>query len=64
MFKLACKDLGADCDFEAQGATKEEAMEMMMKHATEAHPEKMEEMKDMPEAEVSAMMMGKMQEMA
>ncbi len=63
MYKLACKDLGApECDYIAQGETQEETLNQMKMHAMQAHPEKMEEMKDMPEEDVNKMMIGKMTE--
>jgi len=61
MKTLSCKDLGAECAFVASGETNEEAMKKMMDHAKEAHPEKMEQMGKMSEADVNAMMMAKIQ---
>ena len=37
MFTLACKDMGVDCPFVAEGATKEEAMKASADHAMSAH---------------------------
>ena len=35
--ELACREVGVDCDFKAQGKTLEEIMEQCAKHATEEH---------------------------
>ncbi len=37
MFKLACRDLGQECDFVADGATKEEVMGKLMEHGKSMH---------------------------
>ncbi len=37
MFTLACKDMGQDCPFVAEGATKEEVMQKLGAHAKEVH---------------------------
>jgi len=37
MMTLACKDMGKDCPFVAQGETKEEVLQKLGAHAKEAH---------------------------
>ena len=37
MFTLACKDMGMECDFVAEGATKEEALQKSEEHALDVH---------------------------
>jgi predicted small metal-binding protein len=37
MFTFECKDMGMDCDFVANAASKQEVMDMAMAHAVEAH---------------------------
>jgi predicted small metal-binding protein len=37
MFSLSCKDMGQDCPFVAEGATKEEVMQTLGQHAKEVH---------------------------
>ena len=37
MFTLACKDMGVDCPFVAEGETKEEAMQKSEEHALDVH---------------------------
>jgi len=44
MEKFACKNLGMDCDFVAEGATKEEVMKMAMEHGGTVHADMMKDM--------------------
>jgi predicted small metal-binding protein len=44
MEKFACKNLGMDCDFVAEGATKEEVMKMAMEHGNVVHADMMKDM--------------------
>ena len=44
MEKFACKNLGMDCDFVAEGATKEEVMKMAMEHGSVVHADMMKDM--------------------
>jgi predicted small metal-binding protein len=44
MEKFACKNLGLDCDFVAEGATKEEVMKMAMEHGSVVHADMMKDM--------------------
>lgn len=37
MMTLACKDMGQECPFVAEGMTKEEVMQNLGAHAKEAH---------------------------
>ena len=37
MKMLACRDMGADCDFQATGDSVEEVMQKAGQHAAEAH---------------------------
>jgi predicted small metal-binding protein len=37
MFSLSCRDMGMDCDFVADGASKEEVMQKAMQHSMQAH---------------------------
>ena len=37
MKTLACRDMGADCDFKATGDTMEEVLQKAGQHAAEAH---------------------------
>ena len=46
MEKFACKNLGLDCDFEATGATKEEAIQKAMAHGNVVHADMMKEMSE------------------
>ncbi len=60
MKTLACSDLGAaECTFVASGETNEDVVQKMMEHAKAAHPEKMEQMKNMTPEEMNAMMVAK-----
>lgn len=34
---LCCRDVGVDCDFQAQGETEEEIMRQVAQHAKDAH---------------------------
>ena len=53
MKKLACRDVGIDCDFVAEGETTEEVLQKGMEHAKTSHnmtdadmtPEMMEKVK-------------------
>ena len=44
MEKFACKNLGLNCDFVAEGATKEEVMKMAMEHGNVVHADMMKDM--------------------
>jgi len=44
MEKFACKNLGLDCDFVAEGATKEEVMKTAMEHGSVVHADMMKDM--------------------
>lgn len=55
MKKLACRDLGTDCDNVEHGETSEEVKQKMMEHAKEVHPEKVENL-----TEEDSQMMGKL----
>jgi predicted small metal-binding protein len=44
MEKFACKNLGLDCDFVAEAATKEEVMKMAMEHGSVVHADMMKDM--------------------
>lgn len=58
MMSLACKDMGnMDCEYVAQGETKEEVMKMAMDHAMSAHG--MTEADMTPEMQEKAMSMVK-----
>lgn len=35
--RISCKDLGADCDFVARGATEKETLDGLMQHVHETH---------------------------
>jgi predicted small metal-binding protein len=57
MFTLACADLGMpSCPFVAKGDTEDGVIMAMKEHALSVHPEAMEKMKGMPEADMMAMM--------
>ncbi|HAV76810.1 MAG TPA: hypothetical protein DCX53_05580 [Anaerolineae bacterium] len=51
MEKFACKNLGLDCDFEATGATKEEAIKKAMEHGNVVHADMMKGMSEEQMAE-------------
>ena len=36
-YKLACRDLGVNCDFVAKGETKEQVLAEAIKHAKKVH---------------------------
>jgi len=36
-YKLACRDVGVDCDFVAKGETKEQVLAEATKHAKKVH---------------------------
>jgi len=38
-FSLTCKDMGINCNFKAEGESKEEVIKKTMDHAKVAHPE-------------------------
>jgi predicted small metal-binding protein len=44
MKRLACRDVGLDCDYIIKGETEEEIMENAVQHAWEIHAIKPEEM--------------------
>ena len=62
MKTLACRDMGVDCDFVAQGETEKEVMDKAMEHVKAVHPEKAEEMKAMSQQETESAMMAKMKD--
>jgi len=43
---LACKDMDIDCDYVARGESKEDLMEVAVKHAKEVHKYTDEQLKD------------------
>jgi predicted small metal-binding protein len=59
MMKLSCKDMGAVCDFEATGMTREDVKDKMMKHAMSEHKEMMDKMSENEKGEMM-MKMNKM----
>jgi predicted small metal-binding protein len=44
MKKLACRDVGVDCDFIVEGLSEEEVLNKAQQHAYEVHAIKPEEM--------------------
>ena len=46
MKTITCAQFGGPCDFAMTAATEEEMKAMCWKHAAEAHPDKMEEVKE------------------
>jgi predicted small metal-binding protein len=56
MMKLSCKDMGAECGFEATGMTKEEVKDKMMKHAMSEHKEMMDKMSENEKGEMMVKM--------
>lgn len=56
MHTLACADFGVACDFVAQGETPEACISAAMEHVKSTHPEKLEAMSAMPQADVMAKM--------
>jgi predicted small metal-binding protein len=44
MKKLACRDVGLDCDFVMEGVSEEEVLNKAQQHAYEVHAIKPEEM--------------------
>jgi predicted small metal-binding protein len=44
MKKLACRDVGLDCDFVVEGLSEEEVLNKAQQHAYEVHAIKPEEM--------------------
>ena len=44
MKKLACRDVGLDCDFVMEGVSEEEVLDKAQQHAYEVHAIKSEEM--------------------
>jgi predicted small metal-binding protein len=63
MYTLACKDLGSECDFVANGETQDAVLLVMMGHASTAHAAEMAKMTEgkTPE-DIKAMLTGKMKE--
>lgn len=59
MMRLACKDMGTDCPFVAEGNSAEEVKAKMMDHAMADHKEMMDNMTEEEKDE----MMKKMDEM-
>jgi predicted small metal-binding protein len=45
-YKIACKDMGIDCDFVAHGDTEEEILEKASAHAKEVHGYTDEQLED------------------
>lgn len=50
--QLSCSDIGMDCDFTAWGETEEELLDLVRRHAREAHG--IEEMTEELEEKVTA----------
>jgi len=63
MYTLACKDLGAACDFVARGETQDAVLQTMMEHAAVAHPQDVAKMSEgkTPE-DIKAMLTEKMKQ--
>lgn len=58
MYTLSDKDMGIDCDYVAEGKSKEEVMKMAADHAMKVHKEEIDEkMKTMTKGEMDEMMM-------
>lgn len=64
LYTIKCSDMGVkECNFMAEGKTKEEAMKKLMEHGMEAHQKQMEQkMKQHTKQELDDMMMSKMKE--
>lgn len=63
MKTLACRDVGIDCDFVAEGMTEEEVMQDGAQHVQKTHPEVMKKMMEtMSEADMRTAMIAKMKE--
>ena len=55
MYTLACKDMGVDCPFVAEGATKEEVLKVSADHAMAEHGMTAESMTDEMKAKADSM---------
>lgn len=63
-FTLSDQDMGVDCDYVAEGDTKEEVMKMSKDHMMKDHPMESEKMmKKYSEKQMEEMMMEKIKEM-
>jgi len=51
MEKFACKNLGLECDFVVEGATKEEVLKHAMEHGNVVHADMMKDMTEEQMAE-------------
>jgi len=49
MKTLTCTQLGGDCDFVMKAETEKEMSKIAWQHAADEHPEKMENMEDVPQ---------------
>ena len=59
MLRVACKDLGLDCNFVATGATLAEVKQKTMMHIQEIHPEIFSRMSPEQMAEIEKIMESK-----
>lgn len=63
MKKLACRDMGMNCDFVATGMTDEEVMQKLGAHGKMTHPKELVEMaKTMSQEQMMAMMKSKIKD--
>lgn len=63
MKKLACRDMGMNCDFVAMGATDEEVVQKLGEHGKMTHPNELAEMaKTMSDDQMTAMMKSKIKD--
>ena len=63
MKKLACRDMGMNCDFVAMGMTDEEVMQKLDEHGKATHPNELAEMaKTMSTEQMGAMMKSKIKD--
>jgi predicted small metal-binding protein len=44
--KLGCRELGGDCDYVAEGRTRQEVKEELLAHVKEAHKDRVKRMTD------------------
>ncbi len=58
---LACRDMGMNCDFVANGDTNEEVMKQLSEHGMTVHAEEIQKM-NMPKDEMMKMMMSNIKE--
>ena len=49
---LSCKDMGAACEYVAEGQSKEDVKKIMMDHAMTDHKEMMDKMSDVEKDEM------------